>query len=86
MIDPDSNTDINPTQWTVKELVKHLYREMEKVNKKLDEISDDVTDIKDELSQIKAWQKTAETIAKLVVGLGAALLAFIEIIIPLIRG
>lgn len=50
---------INPEEWTTKELVKHIYRELQKIETDVKQIKGDVSDLKTERVQRKEREKIA---------------------------
>ena len=64
--------EINPDAWTQKELIKHLYREVNLINRKLDLLSDTISarydHMNERISELERFKSSTNTIIKIMAG------------------
>lgn len=82
----EDNDVINPEEWTTKELVKHIYRELKKIEEKLTSLESDVSELRDDMKARKAIEQDQTKREVRLVGLTAVVIAALTLFLDFVFG
>lgn len=82
----EDNDVINPEEWTTKELVKHIYRELKKIEEKLTSLESDVSELKDDMKARKVIEKDQSKREARLIGITAVVIAALTLFLDFIFG
>ena len=82
----EENDVIHPEEWTTKELVKHIYRELKKIEDKLTNLEQDVSELKDDMKIRKARDEERSKENARLIGITALIVGALSLLIDFIVG